>query len=151
MAEVCEVKVLVLLKTGRKWNNSYIVKRRGEARYRYLFGESQANQYKAFSRTFMTVHPSFIFANSLRTALFSSEVIYGLIQCLSPNVCHATRCTQVIPSNTYSEQRGCKCFQDWNRFVKMVVNNIYGHSTWIGSQMICKQREKNESQSLFAK
>jgi len=110
MAEVCEVKVLVLLKTGRKWNNSYIVKRRGEARYRYLFGESQANQYKAFSRTFMTVHPSFIFANSLRTALFSSEVIYGLIQCLSPNVCHATRCTQVIPSNTYSEQRSCKCF-----------------------------------------
>lgn len=33
----------------------------------------------------------------------------------------------------------------------MVVNKIYGHSTWIGSQMICKQREKNESQSLFAK
>lgn len=111
MAEVCEVKVLVLLKTSRKWNNSYVVKRRGEARYRYLFGESQANQYKAFFPAHLWLFTLVLSsANSLRTALFSSEVIYGLIQCLSPNVCHATRCTQVIPSNTYSEQRGCKCF-----------------------------------------
>lgn len=48
------------------------------------------------------------------------------------------------PNDTYSKQKGSKCFKDWNKLVEMPVNKIYSSNIEIGSQMIYKEGGKKK-------